>query len=43
VLVGVTHRGLLVVLEIVDDLEGGRPRDAGEFKDQGITASDVSW
>jgi hypothetical protein len=39
---GVAHHGLLIVLDIISDLEGGSPRDAGEFKDPGVTASDVS-
>jgi hypothetical protein len=43
VLEGVARRGLLVVLDVVTDLEGGSPRGVGEFKGPGFTASDVSW
>jgi hypothetical protein len=42
VLEGVACCGLLVVLSIIADLEGGRPRDTGEFEDPGVTTSDIS-
>jgi hypothetical protein len=32
----VAHRGLLVLLGVVADLEGGRPRNMGEIKDPGV-------
>jgi hypothetical protein len=38
----VARHGFFTVLDIVADLEGGRPRDAGKFEDPGIIASDVS-
>jgi hypothetical protein len=38
---GVAHRSLLVVLGIVADLEGGRPRGVGKLEDLGVTASDA--
>jgi hypothetical protein len=38
----VARRDLLVILDNIADLEGGRPRDTGEFKDSGVTASLIS-
>jgi hypothetical protein len=32
----VAHRGLLVLLGVVADLGGSRPRDMGEIEDPGI-------
>jgi hypothetical protein len=36
VLEGAARRGLLIVLDIVTNLEGGSPRGAGEFKSPGF-------
>jgi hypothetical protein len=32
---GVARRGLLVLLSIITDLKGGRPRNLGEVEDPG--------
>jgi hypothetical protein len=39
----VAHCGLLVLLGIVADLEGSRPRDVGEIEDPSIIASGIPW
>jgi hypothetical protein len=41
VLKGVARCGLLVILAVVADLEGGRPRDTGKLEGLGLTASDA--
>jgi hypothetical protein len=40
---GVARLSLLVILGVVANLEGGRPRDTGKLKGLGLTASDASW
>jgi hypothetical protein len=39
---GVTRRDLLVILDIVSDLKGRRPWDAGEIEDLAVTTSNIS-
>jgi hypothetical protein len=43
VLEGVAHRGLLVLVGIVADLEGSHPRDVGNIEDPVIITSDAPW
>jgi hypothetical protein len=42
VLEGIARRGLLIILDVVADLKGRRPRTAGEIEDPGIITSDIS-
>jgi hypothetical protein len=40
---GVARHGLLVILDVVANLKGCRPRNANEIEDPGATTSDISW
>jgi hypothetical protein len=42
VLEGVERCGLLVVLDIVADLNGRCPQDAGDIEDSGVTTFNIS-